>query len=159
MTITPDQFRDALRLFSAGVTLVTSRAGESTHGMTVSAFTSISADPPIIAVVIDQAHTLNALLQGDEANFAVNILAADQEELSNRFAFVKDEDRFQAGDWGRATTGSPILLDALAWLDCTVAARHPAGSHTIYLGSVVACAVPRPEEKPLVYWDRDYRRF
>jgi flavin reductase (DIM6/NTAB) family NADH-FMN oxidoreductase RutF len=58
-----------------------------------------------------------------------------------------------------AATGAPVLEDALAWLDCTVFSRHPAGSHSLYIGEVVASAVPRPDEQPLVYWNRDYRRL
>lgn len=159
MTIKPEEFQDVLRHFAAGVTLVTSKSGDMTHGMTVSAFTSISADPPIVAVVIDQVHNINPLLEGPDASFAVNFLAEGQADLSDRFAFNKDEDRFLVGDWGTAATGSPVLRDALAWLDCTVAGRYVAGTHTIYLGAVQASAVPRPGAKPLVYWDRDYRKL
>ncbi len=159
MTISPSQFRDTLRHFASGVTLVTTNAGGKRHGMTVSAFASISAEPPLVAVVIDQAHAINPLLADSGSCFAVNILAEDQSELSNRFAFEKDEDRFLAGDWTTAATGAPVLADAVAWLDCTVAGRHPAGTRTIYLGAVEASRVARPEAKPLIYWDRDYRRL
>ena len=154
---TSAEYRDVLRYFASGVTLVTSKAGDKTHGMTVSAFTSISAEPPIVAVVIDRTNTIIPLLEGPGATFAVNILAEDQEPLSNRFAFEKEADRFEFGDWGTAATGSPVLMDALAWLDCTVVGRHHAGSHTIYLGQVEASRVARPETGPLLYWDRGYR--
>lgn len=147
-----------MRYFASGVTLVTSRSGDQVHGMTVSAFSSISPEPPLVAVVINRAHTINPLLQAPGAGFAVNILAADQEELSNRFAFEKEEDRFLAGDWETGATGSPVLRDALAWLDCSVVGRHRAGTHTIYLGAVQASRVPRPGARPLVYWDRGYRQ-
>lgn len=159
MTITSNEFRDALRLFGSGVTLVTSRAGGESHGMTASAFVSISAAPPLVAVVIDRKATINPLLSPPDACFAVNVLAEDQEELANRFAFEKDEDRFLAGDWRAAATGAPVLSNALAWLDCRVVARHEAGSHTIYVGSVVASDVARGEGKPLLYWNRGYRRL
>ena len=159
MTISPEDFRDALRLFAAGVTLVTSRSGERRHGMTVTAFTSVSADPPLIAVVIDQAHTLNELLADAGAPFAVNFLTSEQEELSNRFAFEKSEDRFAEGDWGEAVTGAPILNDALAWLDCRVTERFPGGTHIIYLGSIEASRIAPQDTEPLIYWDRGYRRI
>jgi flavin reductase (DIM6/NTAB) family NADH-FMN oxidoreductase RutF len=96
-------------------------------------------------------------LEQEGAVFAVNILAHDQSEESNRFAWVKDEDRFAVGNWGIAETGSPIFLDALAWLDCTVYARHEAGTHTIYVGEIQAVGVPRANEPPLIYWNRGYR--
>ncbi len=158
MSISIDAFRDGLRHFAAGVTVVTIRARGETHGLTVSAFTSISADPPLVAVVIARRHYAHQLLDKEDAVFAVNILAADQEPISNRFAFTKDEDRFAVGSWKTAATGAPVLEDALAWLDCSIHARHDAGSHTIFVGHVEASAVPRADEAPLLYWNRDYRR-
>lgn len=141
------------------MTLVTSRADGKSHGMTASAFVSISASPPLVAVVIDRKATINSLLSASDACFAVSVLAEDQEELANRFAFEKPEDRFLAGDWHEAATGAAVLADALAWLDCRVAARHEAGSHTIYVGSVEASEVPRGDAKPLLYWNRGYRHL
>jgi flavin reductase (DIM6/NTAB) family NADH-FMN oxidoreductase RutF len=154
-----EAFRDALRHFPAGVTVVTVRAGEQVHGLTVSAFCSVSPDPPLVAVVIDQRHTAYPLLQQEGAVFAVNILHQDQVELSNRFAWLKDEDRFLAGDWRPAVTGAPVLADAVAWIDCTVRERYPAGTHAVYIGEVVASTVPRPDQPPLVYWNRGYRKL
>ena len=103
-----------------------------------------------------QAYTL---LEAAGASFAVNILGHDQMELSNRFAWLKDEDRFGAGEWTTAATGAPILSDALAWLDCTVYSRFSAGTHTIYIGEVQASGVARPDVKPLLYWNRGYRQL
>ena len=157
--ISADEFRGVLRLFAAGVSIVTSRSGDRTHGMTVSAFSSVSADPPLVGVFVDRAHTLNELLAGPDPAFAVSFLAEDHEGLSNRFAFVTEEDRFLEGSWIEATTGCPVLADALAWLDCRLELRHEAGSHMLYLGRVVATDAPRPDAAPLVYWNRGYRRF
>ena len=159
MAVTSEQYRDALRHYPAGVTIVTLRAGEEIHGLTVSAFVSVSPEPPLIAVVIDQRHNAAELFDRADAVFAVNVLGEEQIELSNRFAWVKDEDRFLAGDWGRAVTGAPILRDALSWLDCRVHSRHPAGTHTVYLGEVQAVGVPTPDAPPLVYWNRGYRKL
>jgi flavin reductase (DIM6/NTAB) family NADH-FMN oxidoreductase RutF len=154
-----EAFRDAMRHLPAGVTVVSVRAGEQVHGLTVSAFCSVSPDPPLVLVVIDHRHTAYPLLQQEGAVFAVNILHEDQVELSNRFAWLKDEDRFAAGDWRRATSGAPVLADALAWVDCIVRERYPAGTHTVYVGEVVASSVPRPDEPPLLYWNRGYRKL
>jgi flavin reductase (DIM6/NTAB) family NADH-FMN oxidoreductase RutF len=155
-----EAFRDALRHFPAGVTVVTVRAGDQVHGLTVSSFSSVSPDPPLVAVIIDQRHTAYPLLQEEGAVFAVNILHQDQVEISNRFAWVKDDDRFKGGEsWGTAVTGAPVLGEALAWLDCVVRERYPAGTHAIYVGEVVASAVPRPDEPPLLYWNRGYRKL
>jgi flavin reductase ActVB len=155
--VSVDAFRAALRLFASGVTVVTLRAGDRVHGLTVSAFTSISASPPLVAVVIDRHHLAHALLEEPGAVFAVNILCEEQREISDRFAFVKDEDRFATGRWSSASTGAPVLADAVAWLDCTIHSRLDAGSHTIYVGEVQASAAPSGERRPLVYWSRAYR--
>ena len=159
MPITPDEYKAALRHFAAGVTIVTIQAGDETHGLTVSAFASVSPDPPLVAVVIDSGHKAHELLEREGASFAVNVLGDDQEVIANRFAYVKDEDRFEEGDWRTATTGAPILRNAVTWMDCTVHSRHRAGSHTIYVGEVQDARVPGEEHPPLVYWNRSYRRF
>lgn len=159
MTISPDAYKNALRHFPSGVTIVTIKAGDEVHGLTVSAFASVSPDPPLVTVLIDQAHHAYQLMEREGATFAVNILARDQEELSNRFAYVKDEDRFAVGDWTTAATGAPVLADAIAWLDCNIVKRMTAGTHTVYVGEVQASEVPRENGVPLMYWNRDYRRM
>jgi flavin reductase (DIM6/NTAB) family NADH-FMN oxidoreductase RutF len=159
MPISSEEYRNALRHFPAGVTIVTIRSGEEIHGLTVSAFASVSPEPPLVMVIIDHKHRAHELLQQAGAVFAVNILAQNQIEISNRFAWVKDEDRFEAGKWSTAVTGAPILLDALAWLDCTMHAHYPAGTHTIYVGEIQGSQVPRAEEPPLIYWNRGYRKL
>lgn len=159
MPITSEEFRDALRHFPAGVTIVTIRSGEEIHGLTVSAFASITPEPPLIMVSIDHRHSAYEIMEREGAVFAVNILHQSQMELSNRFAWLKDEDRFDAGKWTAAATGAPILADALAWLDCTIAGRYVAGGHTLYIGEVQASDTPRPEQPPLVYWNRGYRHL
>jgi len=157
MTIEPNDFRDVLRHFPAGVTIVTVKSGEDTHGMTVSAFASVSPNPPLILVCIDHHGRGHELLERDDAVFAVNILRQGQDELSNRFAFK--EDRFAEGNWTTAETGAPVLDDAVAWLDCTIFNRHVAGTHTIYVGEVQACKVIEDNAEPLVYWNRGYRNL
>ena len=157
--ISSEEFRKALRHFPAGVTIVTVKAGDRKHGLTVSAFASVSAEPPLIMIIIENRHHAHSLLEEPEAVFAVNILGEGQFELSNRFAWVKDEDRFALGNWSAAETGAPVLTDAIAWLDCRFHARYPAGTHTIYVGEVVASNVPQDEAAPLVYWNRGYRKL
>jgi flavin reductase (DIM6/NTAB) family NADH-FMN oxidoreductase RutF len=156
MPINQDDFRDALRHFPAGVTLVTVQAGEERHGMTASAFVSVSPQPPLISVIIDHRGRSHDLFEQSNAVFAVNILREGQEDLSNHFSRPQ-EDRFNLGEWTTAVTGAPVLVDALAWLDCTVYSRHTAGTHTIYIGEVQASRVNYPDSKPLVYWNRAYR--
>jgi flavin reductase (DIM6/NTAB) family NADH-FMN oxidoreductase RutF len=159
MAVKSESYREALRHFPSGVTIVTIKAGDQIHGLTVSAFASVSPDPPLVCVMIDHRHSAFELLEAEGAVFAVNVLREGQEELSNRFAWVKTEDRFAEGRWTTAATGAPVLEDALAWLDCTIHGRHEAGTHTIYVGEVQASATPHADEAPLVYWNRGYRRL
>lgn len=157
MPISSEAYRDALRHYPSGVTIVTIQSGGRIHGLTVSAFASVSPEPPLVMVIIDHRHKAHEMLQEPGAVFAINILRQDQTELSNRFAWVKDEDRFAEGEWGVAVTGAPILTNALAWLDCTLYTQVVAGTHTVYIGEVKASAVPEPDAPPLVYWNRGYR--
>ena len=159
MAIPSTDFRDCLRHFPSGVTIVTIKSGDKIHGLTVSAFASVSPKPPLILIAIDHRHGAYEMLEGEGATFAVNILHQDQRELGNRFAWVKDEDRFDEGDWAVAATGAPVLQDALAWLDCTIYTRQKAGTHTVYIGEVQAAATPRPNQPPLIYWNRGYRHL
>ncbi|MGH9363015.1 MAG: flavin reductase family protein, partial [Thermoanaerobaculia bacterium] len=91
MPVSSEEFRNALCRFPAGVTVTTIRVGDEIHGLTVSAFASVSADPPLITVVIDNRHKAYTMLEREGAVFAVNILRQEQMELSNRFAWLKDE--------------------------------------------------------------------
>lgn len=159
MSVDSRAYREALRLFPSGVTLVTIRSAGVLHGLTVSAFASVSPDPPLVAILIDHQHRAHALLQEPGATFAVNILGEEQRELSDRFAWTEETERFAAGDWGAGVTGAPVLETALAWLDCTIHAQIAAGSHTLYIGRVEASATPRADAKPLLYWNRAYRRL
>ena len=108
-------------------------------------------------IAIDHRASGHELLEAEGAVFAVNVLSQEMSELSNRFAWIKDENRFAVGEWGTAVTGAPILQNALAWLDCTIYNRHEAGTHTIYIGKVEASDTPGVGESPLIYWNRGYR--
>jgi flavin reductase (DIM6/NTAB) family NADH-FMN oxidoreductase RutF len=158
MAINPESFKDSLRHFPSGVTIVTIKSKDQVHGLTISAFASVSPNPPLIMVVIDHRHNAFTLMEEEGATFAVSILGEDQEFLSERFAWVSDEDRFSVGDWDIAVTGAPVLRDALAWMDCTVYGRYSTGTHHIYLGEVQASKVARPDESPLLYWNRAYHK-
>ena len=98
-------------------------------------------------------------MQSEGAVFAVNFLGERQLELSDRFAWKPEAERFEEGDWTEAVTGAPVLNDAVVWLDCHIVDRHPAGTHTIYVGEVQASSVPQPDQGPLVYWNRGYRKL
>ena len=159
MPASSEQFRNALRHFPSGVTIVAIKSGDIIHGLTVSAFASVSPNPPLIMVAIDHRHKAYQLLEQAGATFSVNILHQEQEALSNQFAWGDVETRFEMGEWGVAETGAPILQEAIAWLDCTIENRYVAGTHSIYIGLVQAISTIHPDAPPLIYWNREYRQL
>jgi flavin reductase (DIM6/NTAB) family NADH-FMN oxidoreductase RutF len=150
-----EEFKRALRRWPSGVTIVTSRAGDQIHGMTVSAFSSVSLDPPLVLVCADLASNTHPVIR-EGGVFAVHILARGQEALSHRFASKADEwRRFEGIEWTTAETGAPILPGALAVLDCREVAAHPAGDHVIHVGEVEHVRVA--EGEPLLWYGGRYR--
>lgn len=124
--------------------------------MTVSAFSSVSLDPPLVLICADKKARTRPLIEASGI-FAVNVLAIEQHELSTRFAIDGNEDvRFDGLACRRGPSGALWLPDTLAVLDCRVAATHDAGDHLIYVGNVIAAEV-HPTRDPLVYCDAGYR--
>lgn len=155
MPVDQDAFREALRGWASGVTVVTSRSGDRVHGMTVSAFSSVSADPPLVLVCANRSSKTHEIIE-EGGLFAVNILASHQAEVSNVFASSKHEDsRLERVDWVEGATGAPLIAEALASLECTVTSSHREGSHTIYVGRVESVIVR--EAQPLLYYKGGYR--
>ena len=153
-----DRFLDAMRLAATGVTVVTTSDGRQRLGVTVSAMSSVSADPPLLLVCVHQRSPVAAAVQ-DNGVFCVNLLSQDQRQVSDVFAGrVKTEtgDRFACGGWHRRLTGAPVLVDAAAHFDCRLEASYTHGSHRIFVGRVVEARAGRGA--PLVYCDRSYAR-
>jgi len=155
MPVDQSEFRSALRGWASGVTVVTSRSGDRLHGMTVSAFSSVSADPPLVLVCANRSSTTHSLIE-EGGVFAVNILAAHQQEVSNVFALSANEDsRLERVSWTEGQTGAPLIDEALVSLECRVVSAHREGSHTIYVGQVLA--VHSTDSEPLLYYQGGYR--
>ena len=155
MPVSSEVFRSALGRWASGVTIVTAAAGDRIHGMTVSAFTSVSLDPPLVLICADKTSNTLEVIEAGRC-FAVHVLRSGQETLSNRFASKKDEHRrFEGVEWKPGGTGAPLLAGVLATLDCRVAASHDAGDHVIYIGAVESAEVG--EGEPLVYYQAGYR--
>ncbi len=156
MAIDEGEFKRCLGSWPSGVTIVTSCSGDRIHGMTVSDFSGVSLTPPLVSVCCHRDSGTTALIAEGEC-FAVNILAADQQEISNRFASKKLEgDRFEGIEWETAETGSPLLPGAVVHMDCRLIATHDAGDHVIYVGQIEAARVDS-ERAPLVYFNGSYR--
>jgi 3-hydroxy-9,10-secoandrosta-1,3,5(10)-triene-9,17-dione monooxygenase reductase component len=155
-SIDPAHFKSTLGRFASGITVITTRGADGRdHGMTLSAFSSLSLDPPLVLVCIGDAASIAGTMATAEF-FAVNVLAEDQEPLSRRFS-AKDEDRFESIAMSRGANGLPLLDGALAHVQCRVTARYPGGDHTIIVGEVIETA--SREGDPLLYYRGGYARL
>jgi flavin reductase (DIM6/NTAB) family NADH-FMN oxidoreductase RutF len=162
MHVDSEALRTTLRLWSCGVTVVTTADGPQRTGMTASSFTSISLEPPLILVCLHK-HAGTTKLIEQTGVFAVSILGAHQENLSAQFAgftpLPEGKDRFYNVQTTTASTGSPILTDAIAWLDCRVFGKHDGSTHHIFVGEVIATGRKPDPVAPLVYHNRAYRQI
>lgn len=150
-------FRQVMRKFATGVTVLTVRDGEHIHGMTANAFASVSLDPMLALVCISKNAATHELVARNGI-FAVNILSDSQREWSKRFAHqVNTDDPFAGIAYHSAVTGSPILDDSIAYLDCRVIAAHDTGDHTIFIGHVQAAGFGNAQnENPLLWFNGQY---
>ncbi|MDB4875082.1 MAG: flavin reductase domain protein FMN-binding protein [Gemmatimonadetes bacterium] len=155
--IDSETFRSVLGRFASGVTIVTARDDAGTdHGMTVSAFCSLSLEPPMVLVCIDHAASMHELLL-QHPRFGVSILSSEQEGFSRRFA-TEDAERFDGIAYSRGECGVVLLNEAVAHLECEVSQHHDAGDHTIFLARVER-AEPREGGRPLLYYRGGYAQL
>ncbi|MFC7394133.1 flavin reductase family protein [Scopulibacillus cellulosilyticus] len=150
------QFRDISGSFATGVTVITTKS-ECGHpiGMTANSFTSLSLNPPLILFNIAKSSSLyDAFMKSNI--FAVNILSAEQENLSRQFS-KKNIDRFEGIGYEEDVTGSPILKDVLGYFDCVVKSRYDGGDHTIIIGETKNGAVK--DGDPLIFYRGKYARL
>lgn len=154
-----DDFKEALSCWASGVSVVTTNADGMLYGLTVSSFSSLSLDPPLILVCLAHTNRLPAMIERAGA-FAVSLLAQGQERASAYFArsgrmptpdFVEIE-----GEW--TDSGQPVIKDAMAFVVCALHHQIPQGDHTIVVGRVIQ-AVAHPEREPLLYFQRGYHRL
>lgn len=157
MPVSPNDYKAAMRRFATGVTIVTSVGDDGrVHGFTANAFASVTADPPMLLICVNRSAQSHPLISA-AGRFCVNILTLDQQAVAERFAKSGVEDRFEGLVWHAGTTGSPVIDGSLAYFDCTLAEEHSAGTHTIFLGTVVECG--SNDGTPLGYFDGSYRDF
>lgn len=150
----PDFFRFVLGHYPSGVVAITGRDFDGAPvGMVATSFTSVSLDPPLVAFLPMRTSSTWAALKETGA-FCVNVLTADQEQVSRQLA-VKGGDKFNGIGWRPAPTGSPVLDDAVAWVDCTISAVHDAGDHFIVVGGVQDLRVENPAS-PLLSFQGGY---
>ena len=155
--VDPDTFRSVLGRFASGVTVVTTRDDENRdHGMTVSAFCSVSLVPPLVLVCVEHTASSRPVLL-KSSHFAVNVLAAHQEPISRRFAGTDEETRFDGVGYTRGLTGAALIDDALAHIECRRYAEYEAGDHTVVVGEVEAAVAHN--DSPLLYYRGGYTQL
>lgn len=154
--VTPEDFRRVLGHFATGVTVITTTDAEGrATGLTVSAFCSVSLDPPQVLVCIDHKSQSYPALR-ERGRFAVNILSAEHEHVSRRFATTR-LDKFEGIPYTLGRLGVPLIEGALAQLECRTVSQHVEGDHTILVGVVEEARYGAGE--PLLYYRGRYGRL
>lgn len=152
--LTKDQFRDVIGRFASGVTVITVEKDGKPLGTTASAFTSLSDEPPMILVCMNKTSETGIAIH-ELGHFAVNILGESHPDLAMRFAGKGD--KFDGVEHEPGANGEPLLIDALATLECTVTEETSGGTHYVFLASVDrASAKPGA---PLTYFRGKFGRF
>lgn len=154
MPVSSDDFRAALSRFASGITVVTTkdRLGKL-HGITVSAFCSVSLEPPLVLICIERSAGSHYAF-GESGLFNVNILESEQERVSEHFATIYD-DKFLDADHVIGENGIPYLPGSIATLECRLTKPLDGGDHSIFLGEVQNAVVR--DGDPLVYYHGNYR--
>lgn len=147
--------RKIMGRFATGVTVASTVVDGATWGMTANAVTSLSLQPPLVLMaVVRESQSRDMFAQG--GCFALNILSAEQEVISNRFAFAGPKD-FSGLETITAVTGAPILPDAIGWVDCRLRDILDGGDHDIFIGEILAGDFR--EAAPLLYFGGKYARL
>ncbi len=153
MPVSEADFRNALSRFPSGVTVVTTKdAGGNLHGITVSAFCSVSLVPPMVLICIEKATDSHSSF-GESGVFVVNVLHESQQGLSTRFA-APAEDKFSDVEFHHGIEGVPVLKHAAANVECRLKHAYDGGDHTIFVGLVERVTIG--EGDPLIYFHHDY---
>ncbi len=158
-SVDPEDFRSALRQFASGVTVVTAQHEGEMYGITVSAFSSISLDPPIVMVSINNTSSISSSILSAE-HYAVHILSAEQQPVSEAFSSsVPGDEKYDGLKIRRGATGAPIFPGALAVLECALYQTLSLGTHTLMFGRVVQVEAVPTAADPLLYYHQAYRRL
>lgn len=150
-----DAFREAMRQLAAGVSIIAAGTKTECTGITVTSLTPLSMEPPTILTCVNRTSSLVPFLHR-YWRFSVNLLSAQQQEIAERFTGRNGHqgfDRFQSEHWGELPSGTPVLLNALATIDCELEEIIERHSHMIVLGRVVDATV-KAGAAPLLYHQR-----
>lgn len=165
-----ETYRTVLRRFATGVAVVTTWDGDRPWGTTVNSFSSVSLRPPLVMVAFDRGRRIVPALRRT-GRYAVNILGEGQRALSDCFAGgprppedpasdrLDDRDRLCGAEWRPGPAGLPVLVEAIASLECTLVDVHPAGDHDLFLARVDSATAAGAEPMPLLYYSGRYLRI
>ncbi|MCZ8157983.1 MAG: flavin reductase family protein [Leptospira sp.] len=158
MPVQPDSFKSALSLWASGVSVICYKSQSKSGGITVSSFSSVSLDPPLILFCLAKSSQAKEAIEASKA-FSVNILSNEQKQISADFASgsLDKEEVLNKLNPKTAATGSPILSGSLASLDCRLENMIDAGDHLIVIGHVEEAIAM--EGQPLLYFNRNYRNL
>jgi 3-hydroxy-9,10-secoandrosta-1,3,5(10)-triene-9,17-dione monooxygenase reductase component len=160
----PDQFRDVMGHFATGISVVTTFDGERPAGITVNAFSSVSLEPALVMVALDRRRFITPMVRA-AGRYAVNVLGADQQSLSDCFAHAPvrpgepSREAFCGATWQPGPSGLPLIDGSLATLECTIVETFSAGDHDLFIGRVDSLQQHRPGIAPLLYYRRRYLRI
>jgi flavin reductase (DIM6/NTAB) family NADH-FMN oxidoreductase RutF len=150
-------FRTSMGQFCTGVVIATGCLDGEPAGFAAQSFSSLSLDPPLVALCPGKTSTSWPKLR-DSGSFCINILAAHQKPVCDVFAQT-GIDKFASLDWEPGATGSPVLSEVIAYIDCELEAEHDAGDHTIAVGRVRHFQIFNAESAPLLFFRGGYGRF
>jgi flavin reductase (DIM6/NTAB) family NADH-FMN oxidoreductase RutF len=158
MSVGVDDFKKAMQLWASGVTVVTTNSKKyGLQGMTVTAFSSVSVNPPQILVCINESADTGEGIQ-ESQHFAVNVLNSTQQDVSSQFAGgSSQQQRFESTPWTKGITDTPILDSSLMSLECKVIEKIHAGTHWVLIGEVQSCVCR--EGEPLLYYRGAYQQL
>lgn len=158
MTVGVDDFKKAMQLWASGVTVVTTHSEKfGRQGMTVTAFSSVSINPPQVLVCLNESADTGMGIEESQC-FAVNVLSSTQQDVSNQFAGgSSQEQRFENTPWTSGVTGAPILDNSIMSLECNVIEKIHAGTHWIIIGAVQNCVCRSGD--PLLYYRSAYQQL
>lgn len=159
MSVNPETFKAVMGQWPSGVTVITTEDDDGFGGMTASSFSSVSLDPPLVSICVARYLRMHDRIR-DAERFAVNILSKDSQEHGMRFAGMLPgvEDRFAGIPTTSASTGCPILVGTLGWVDCRLWACYDGGDHSIFVGEVLAAGID-DTATPLLYHSRAWGQF
>jgi flavin reductase (DIM6/NTAB) family NADH-FMN oxidoreductase RutF len=152
---TQASLKQAMRVYPQGVTVVTTDTSQGPKGLTVSSFTSVSLDPPLVLFSVAKVSAIHDIFRDAKA-YAVNFLADDQKSVSDRFAGrTQSKDRFEGIKFAKGDSGSPVIHGVRAVIECRAWRVYDGGDHSVLVGEVVS-ARNFNSKRPLVYYSQQY---